>query len=158
MFTDPFGLCPECRKARETAEGPSVSTDPGLADATALAVGVVGVGRAIAGRVLAREAGVVGEQVLFEGSKDAIQGALKQGIPGVTSEQAKAIGQSLKEGAVDVGKIVAGENGLTTYFSRAGRDGMQTLVRVYDESGGLTRMAQAAWNAAGKFVHGEVWK
>ena len=55
-------------------------------------------------------------------------------------------------------RVATGENGLVTYATRAGRNGYQTLVRVYDSAGGIRGMAQAAWDATGKFVHGEVWK
>lgn len=157
-FSDPFGLCPECKRKREEVEGPILDTDPGLADPTAWIGGLAGLGRALAGKVLVREAAVAGEKLLFEGGKDALKAALKEGIEGVNPAQGKAIGQAVKEGAVDVARIVTGENGLTTYFTRAGRSGHQTLVRMYDRSGGLTKMAQAAWDKVGKFVHGEVWK
>lgn len=157
-FTDPFGLCPECKKKRESVERTDGTTDPGLLDPTAFAGGLAGVGRALVGKVLAKQATAAGEKVLFEGGKDALQQALATGVEGVNSGQAGAIGQALKEGSVDAIKVVTGENGLVTYSTRAGRDGHQTLVRIYDGAGGLKGMAQAAWNAAGKFVHGEVWK
>lgn len=76
----------------------------------------------------------------------------------MNSAQGSAIGQALKEGSVDAVKVVTGENGVVTYSTRAGRNGYQTLARIYDENGGLKGMAQAAWDAADKFVHGEVWK
>ena len=142
---------------RLAVEGRTYSTSPGLFDPTLLFGGLGSLGR-VAGRLLGREATVVGERVLFEGGKEALRGALKDGIPGVNAAQAGAIRESLKEGSADLVKVATGENGLTTYFTRAGRDGHQTLVRMYDEAGDLKRMAQAAWDAVGRFVHGEVWK
>ena len=162
-FSDPFGLrvcdppdSPACK--RERIEGPVTTTDPGLADPILLVGGLAGAGRALAGRLFAREATVVGETVLFEGGKAATKAALDAGIAGVNAAQASGIRQAVREGSADLIRTVTGENGLVTYSTRAGRDGYQTLVRMYNESGGVRRMAQAAWNAAGRFVHGEVWK
>jgi hypothetical protein len=157
MYTDPFGLCKEkdevCKK-RESVEHTNGTTDPGLLDPTALAGGVAGAGV----KLLGKAAVAVGEKVLFEGGKAALKEALATGIEGVNSGQASAIGHALKEGSVDAIRVVTGENGLVTYSTRAGRYGYQTLVRIYDGAGGLKGMAQAAWDDAGKFVHGEVWK
>lgn len=111
------------------------------------------------GKLLAsRAAANAAETVLFEGGKDALQEALAGAIKGVNSQQAGALLETLKEGSADMIKVVTGENGLVSYTTRAGHDGYQTLVRIFNESGELKRMAQAAWDAAGRFVHGEVWK
>ena len=162
-YTDPFGLTPcdppdspECR--RERVEGPITSTDPGFADPTILVGGLAAAGRAAIGAMLARRAAAASERVLFEGTKDALREVLEAGMRGLSKGQTSSIRRSLGEGSADLIRVVTGENGVVTYATRAGRNGYQTLVRMYDASGRLKGMAQAAWDAAGRFVHGEIWR
>lgn len=96
--------------------------------------------------------------MLVEGSKAELRQALGQGIEGVNPQQAAGLLKTLKQGSADVIKVVTGENGLVSYTTRAGRSGYQTLVRIFDDAGEIKRIAQAAWDALGRFVHGEVWK
>lgn len=173
-FSDPFALCPPQDDNPNDCPGklgalvmlgqmtPSMNRAVAsfLPQNLATAVGGLGAG-ALLGRVVGLfggRAAAAGEQVLFEGGKEAFKGALRSGLRGVNPRQARALFGRLKEGSVDNIRLVTGENGLVAYSTRAGRNGYQTPVRMFDESGNLSRMAQAAWDRAGRFVHGEVWK
>ena len=105
-----------------------------------MAGGVTGIFRAIARGLGTR---FVGEQLLFQGGKAELRSALANGgIKGINAGQARAILQALIEGSVDDIKIAFGENGIVTYFTRARRNGYQTLVRIYGDAGELESMAQ----------------
>jgi RHS repeat-associated protein len=165
-YSDPFGLC---KNARGEEVNPAECDKP-LVDVSAgtfavasgvfgIVRGAVGAGISAIGEALsARAATRATETVLFEGGKDALKQALSEGVEGINSQQARTLLKNLGEGSVDKIRIVTGENGLVSYSTRAGRNGYQTLARMLDESGNLRRMAQGAWDRAGKFVHGEVWK
>jgi RHS repeat-associated protein len=173
-FSDPFGLCPPEDDNPRDCPGkmgalvmlgqmaPSINYEIAsfLPNNLIAAVGGLGVG-AFVGRVVGAIAGrsaSASEQILFEGGKDAFRESLSAGIKGVNSQQTKALLKTLSEGSVDNIRLVTGENGLVSYSTRAGRNGYQTLARTFDNSGSLSKMAQAAWDRAGQFVHGEVWK
>jgi RHS repeat-associated protein len=165
-YSDPFGLCKNARGEEvypTECDKPIVDVSAGTFAVAGglfgIVRGAVGAGIAAIGEALsARAASRATEAVLFEGGKDALKEALSGGIEGINAQQGRALLKTLGEGSVDKIRIVTGENGLVSYSTRAGRNGYQTLARVFDESGNLRRMAQGAWDRTGQFVHGEVWK
>lgn len=121
--------------------------------------GAFGLGRGLLASSLAGAAESGGEAALFNGSRAALRTALSDGVEGLSEGQASNISRQLGKGAVDNITVTAGEDGaVTAQFTRAGRNGYQTLTKTIDAEGRTTNMVQTAYDASGKLVEGEVWK
>jgi RHS repeat-associated protein len=81
MFTDPFGLCPECKRERESVEKTDGDTDPGMADLVMAAATVVTAGGAMGGQAAVVELGESGpgKVIVGETMSRVREAALKYG-------------------------------------------------------------------------------
>lgn len=111
-----------------------------------LTASTIGLGLGVGVALEAVGGAAVTEQLLFQGGRGALKDALGQGIEGVNQAQMRALLRTLGKGQADTIRIVRSGDEVIAYSTRAGRDGYQTLVRIFDSSGTLQDMAQAAWD------------